>query len=166
MSPGTFPNPFSRRSAALLLILAAVVCLDQASKALVVGWIGPAADQHRFDLVSSILAIEYVENTGGAFGLLRDFGGAIVPLALLVVAVIVVVYARAHRPDVWTTFGIALLLGGAIGNLIDRVRQGFVIDFIAVGVWPRFNFADSAITLGIGLGAWRVLAVAEPDIEP
>ena len=152
---------FPRRCAGLLIILAVVVGLDQASKALVVEWIGPGSGQDRHDFVNPLLAFEYVENTGGAFGLLRSFGDLMAPLVLLVMIVVVVVYARTHHPDTWTTVGAALLLGGAIGNLIDRLRLGFVVDFVAVGAWPRFNVADMAITLGIILASWRILTAAE-----
>ncbi len=102
-----------------------------------------------FDLV-------LVFNTGAAFGLLRDAGGwqntAFIGFALLVSAFIVYALVRAHRSDLQVAVALALILGGALGNVIDRLLYGYVIDFIdlhyRVWHWPAFNIADAAITVG------------------
>jgi signal peptidase II len=63
-------------------------------------------------------------------------------------------YLRQERPPLWHTVAIGVIAGGAVGNLIDRVRLGYVIDFLAVGPWPNFNVADSAITVGVLTLIW------------
>ena len=123
---------------------AGVVALDQLTKALVRGAVA-RGDEHElilgFDLV-------HVRNTGVAFGLLAD-GGALLLIgtALALLALIAFFVLNSGRPLVWLPTG--LLLGGAIGNLIDRAHQGHVTDFLKFPHFPAFNVADIAITFGV-----------------
>jgi signal peptidase II len=135
----------------------AVVLLDQASKALVVDRLGPQAPTQELRLLGSTLALRYVENTGAAFGLLRGAGPALTVAAVLILVGLAVLYRRLADGSAWTAAAIGGIAGGAIGNLIDRIRLGYVVDFVAVGPWPTFNVADSAITIGVLLLAWRML---------
>jgi signal peptidase II len=132
------------------LIGVAVVAVDQWSKWLVT---------HRFALgeshpvIPSVLYLTYVHNRGAAFSLFQGQQLLFVLLAAAVIIWIVWELARGRgaTPMRWAW---GLILGGAAGNLIDRLRFGHVIDFIDLRVWPVFNLADSAITLGV---AWVIL---------
>ncbi|HEY4639863.1 MAG TPA: signal peptidase II [Thermoanaerobaculia bacterium] len=111
-------------------------------------------------LIPDFLQLVHVRNTGAAFGIGANADSAIVPLLLNLGAIgvffVVVAYAfRAAVTDRMLQTGLHLILGGAIGNLIDRFRLHYVVDFVDVFVkshhWPAFNVADSAICIGIGL---------------
>jgi signal peptidase II len=123
---------------------AAVVVADQVLKQLVVASI-ERGDEER---VVAGIKIVNVRNTGVAFGQLAG-GGAIVAVVIAVaVAALLVYFVRhAERRLMWLPTG--LLLGGAIGNIVDRVRIGAVVDFIKLPYWPAFNLADVAITFGV-----------------
>ncbi|MFT4037619.1 MAG: signal peptidase II [Thermomicrobiales bacterium] len=125
----------------------AVFIADRLSKAWVLEHLAPLQPP-RIDLIGTWLSLEYAENRGIAFGLLGGLGPLIVLLPMAVAAAVAVLYLRSADPPVWQTVGVGLLAGGAAGNLLDRWRLGYVVDFIAVGWWPNFNMADSAITIG------------------
>lgn len=145
------------------MIAGVVVGVDQLTKAAIAAWLGRSSSSHRVDIVGGVLGLHYVENTGAAFGVLPDRRAMLSVLALLVLGGLVVYYRRlVHRSPV-VTLGMGLLVGGALGNIIDRARLGHVIDFIAVGAWPKFNVADSAITIGVLLVAWRAMTASEPS---
>lgn len=125
-------------------VLAVVVAVDQGTKL----WVTGALERgERRDLLPLVDLVNS-RNTGVAFGLLQD-SGALVGIAVgVAVAALLVYFARnSHRPGLWLPVGI--LLGGALGNVIDRVREGAVIDFIKFPAWPAFNVADAAITVGV-----------------
>lgn len=143
--------PFHSNATVTAVVIAVVVALDYVVKWAVVDWLGPSAIDHRWELPSQLLAIEYVENSGAAFGLFAGRVWLISALAIVVAVLFVMLIATrldGHRVN---QVAIGLVLGGATGNMIDRIRLGYVIDYIAVGTWPRFNVADSAITLGMAL---------------
>lgn len=130
---------------AALALAAGVVVLDQLSKALVRGSLEPG---ERVDLVFGV-DLARISNRGIAFGFLGDGGAVVLVVTLLALVAMLVWFALApHRPGLWVAVG--LLAGGAIGNLIDRVRLDAVTDFIDPPLWPAFNVADVAITLGAG----------------
>jgi len=142
---------------ALGTIALAVVVTDQVTKALVVGWIGPDEAVSRREVGGPWLAFEYVENTGAAFGMFAGRTWLISVLALAVAAGFLLAFRRELPTRGTLRLSIGLVLGGGIGNLLDRIRLGYVIDFIAVAIWPRFNIADTAITVGLALLAIVVL---------
>lgn len=126
------------------LVTASVLALDQATKALVRSGIDPGA-RHRFlpaiDLVN-------VRNRGIAFGLFTENATLLTALTLAALALVLVYFARhTDRALAWLPTG--LLLGGALGNMFDRLHRGAVTDFIDVPLWPAFNVADMAITFGV-----------------
>lgn len=138
-----------------LAVAAPVVAIDRLTKDAVVRAIGPDAAQHRVDLLGQWVALEYAENRGAAFGLFGALSPLLPLVAIAIVLAIGVAYVRQRRPPLALTVVVGLAVGGAIGNLIDRVRLGFVIDFIAVGPWPNFNVADASVTLGVlGFIVW------------
>ena len=140
-----------------LILAAAVIVLDIWTKALVLARI----DLHEtIPIIPNFFQLVHVRNTGAAFGIGANASSKIVPLLLNVGAIavfcVVVVYAfRSAITDRLLQTGLHLILGGAIGNLLDRFRFGYVVDFLDVFVrdkhWPAFNVADSAICIGIAL---------------
>ena len=132
-----------------------VVVLDQISKAMVLRWM-PLFDS--IVVIPGFFNLTHVHNPGGAFGFLaqnsavwRDwlfFGAAFFALGILLYF-----YHRTPKSLPWLSFSLALIFGGAIGNLIDRIRFGEVVDFLDVYIshlhWPTFNVADSAVSVGI-----------------
>jgi signal peptidase II len=124
--------------------LAGVVALDQITKALVRGSVAVGDANSVFFGVDLV----HVRNTGVAFGALS--GGGLLVLAVTAVALIALItYFARHpdRPGLWLPTG--LLVGGAVGNIIDRIDSGAVTDFIKLPHWPAFNVADIAITVGV-----------------
>ena len=109
--------------------------------------------------------LTHVRNEGAAFSFLSDAGGwqrwLFVALALVASGVIVIWLLRLSVQERWQGFALALILGGALGNLTDRIRYGYVVDFIDVFYrhwhWPAFNVADSAISVGVAMLALDLL---------
>lgn len=126
------------------LVVALVLALDQATKALVRASIVPGEQNE----VLGPLSFVNVHNRGVAFGFLSGGGAIVLVVVLAALALLLVYFARhADRPLLWLPTG--LVLGGALGNLVDRIHQGYVTDFIHVPHWPAFNVADVAITCGV-----------------
>jgi len=126
------------------LVVVLVLAVDQASKALVRSSI--AEGNHRD--VAGPLTFVNVHNKGVAFGFLGGTGALVLVVTFAALALLLVYFARhAERPLLWLPTG--LVLGGALGNLLDRVHQGYVTDFIHVPHWPAFNVADMCITGGV-----------------
>lgn len=126
------------------LVFICVLGADQLVKALVTSSLARGEER---DVVAGIKLVN-VRNSGVAFGQLQN-GGVIVALLIALAVLALVVYFARHgrRPWVWLPTG--LLLGGAVGNIVDRLREGAVIDFVKLPHWPAFNVADSAITIGV-----------------
>lgn len=95
-----------------------------------------------------VFYITYVLNPGAAFGMLANQTSFFIVVSLLVIIGVLVGYRYLPRERVWTHIALGLVVGGAMGNLIDRVRLGLVIDFLDFKVWPVFNLADTAIVTG------------------
>ncbi|MFO1541239.1 MAG: signal peptidase II [Chloroflexota bacterium] len=152
----------SRPTLLFLLLALGVVLADQLTKAWVVASFAPAdalaaagSPGAPTEVLGTLVRIARTANAGGIFGL---FGDAALPLALagsLVCVAIVVVQLRAGRSDPLLAAALGLLLGGALGNLVDRVRLGYVVDFVDAGIgdlrWYTFNVADAAISIAIVL---------------
>jgi signal peptidase II len=140
-----------------LVTLATIVVLDQLTKAL----LQASLQLHEYKpLVAGLLSISHVRNRGAAFGLLSEAGlpyqGVLLSAVSFVALGAIAVYALRLPEDArLPRMALALVLGGALGNLVDRVRYGYVVDFIHVYwkqyQWPDFNLADSAISVGVAL---------------
>jgi signal peptidase II len=157
--PGT-TNPDARRAigpASFVALVAAILVLDQATKFVVASWLGPGAESRRWELAGRFLAFEYVENTGAAFGILAGQTWLLAALAVAVGGWFLAFHWRQVGGNRAVGFAVALIAGGALGNLIDRIRLGYVVDFVAVGTWPRFNVSDSAITIGVMILGYTIL---------
>lgn len=155
------PAGAARRGLIPPAIAVVVVALDQASKAVVTAWLGPGSPERRWEVLGRFLAVEYVENTGAAFGVLRGQGALISVVAAVILVAVVAGFWRAATRSPWLSFGLGLVVGGAAGNLIDRALLGYVVDFVAVGTWPKFNAADAAITVGVLLLGWGATAASD-----
>lgn len=141
----------------LYVLPAVIVLLDQATKWLVVQRLPLYED---VPLISGLLSLQHVRNSGAVFGFLSgtDFPGKPYAFALLSAAALLILayYARTvPAEERLPRLALSLVIGGAIGNLIDRVRFGYVIDFVKMywdtHVWPNYNVADSAISIGLVL---------------
>ncbi len=125
-------------------VFAVVLGADQAVKALVTASLARGEER---DVVAGIKLVN-VRNSGVAFGQLQNARAIVAVVIALALLALLVYFARnAWRPLVWLPTG--MLLGGAIGNIVDRLREGAVIDFVKLPHWPAFNVADSAITVGV-----------------
>lgn len=140
----------------LILVTAGViVVLDQWTKELVRQSIPKFRSTVPIPALGEYFLFEHVDNYGAAFGILQN-GGFIFPIIAAVVSLVILYYGLVHLPadQQFIRFLLGLQMGGALGNVIDRLAQGYVTDFIKVGIpgtyyWPNFNIADSAIVCGV-----------------
>jgi signal peptidase II len=132
-------------------LAALIVAADQAAKAWLSGFLAPGASA---EVLDGWVRLVFSQNRGGLFGLLQGQVLAFAAMSIVVIGLIVAYHARSGR-DPWLSLALGLLLGGAIGNLIDRLRFGYVIDFVDAGVgdlrWYTFNVADAAISTSLVL---------------
>ncbi len=160
-----------RKYAILLILTSTVMSLDQATKAMIVS---------RFRLneilpvIGGVFNITYVRNTGAAFGILQNANPVfrvpffiIVPLVALIA--IAMIFKKIADADAKLSVALSLVIGGALGNLVDRLRFGFVVDFLdfhwRVYHFPSFNVADSSICIGVGILMLDLLAQERDDKE-
>jgi signal peptidase II len=136
------------------VVVGIVVALDQITKQLVVAHVDRGDP---FELAFGF-EISNVRNSGIAFGLLSGASDALVLVLTLGALSLLVGYFAAHarRPELWLPVG--LVIGGALGNLADRVRMGAAVDFLDPPLWPAFNIADIAIVIGVALFVLLLLA--------
>lgn len=142
----------------MVLLTAFVIAFDQWTKFLVIERFRPG---ETISLISNFFSLTYVKNTGAAFGILAHADPAfrvpffvIVPLVAL--AAIGMIFRKLPDKDIKLATALSMVIGGAIGNLIDRIRLGFVVDFLDfhwryIYHFPAFNVADSAICVGVGI---------------
>ncbi len=160
---GTLLTIFGNRYARLVLIAGVVCIVDQIVKALIVSTV-PVYQS--ISVIPGFFNLTHIYNPGGAFGFLSGSSSELRHLFFLVssfvaMGLILYLYAKTPPGQGLLAFGLSLIMGGAIGNIIDRIRIGKVIDFLDVYImdlhWPAFNVADSAITIGIGLFVYHLL---------
>ena len=151
----------SARAWSLAGALAAVILVaDQVAKAAIEANLVPGEDVD----VLGPLGLTLSHNRGVAFGLAGGAGAPLIVLTVAALGVVAYLFARnPTRPGMWIAAG--LLAGGAIGNLVDRVRAGEVTDFVDLSPWPAFNVADIAITLGVLVLVYLYLREAEREPE-
>ena len=151
-----------RKYRILLIVFVLLLVLDQGSKLFV---------ERHFPLhqsreaIKGILNITHVQNRGAAFGFMADRQGAnifFVIMSFLAMALILYYFRRIEEGHLWSPFCLSLIFMGAVGNLIDRFRVGWVVDFLDFHYkgwhWPAFNVADAAITIGVLLLALKILS--------
>jgi signal peptidase II len=133
----------------LLSIAAIIILLDQLTKYFVRTNIH-VGNVFLPDLwISQYARIVNVKNTGAAFGMFQSLGGVFTILSFIVSLVILYYFPRVPAEDILLRLAMGMLLGGAVGNLIDRLIQGHVTDFISIWIFPVFNMADLSITTGV-----------------
>jgi signal peptidase II len=138
-----------RRWPLFLALAATVVAADQLAKAVVTSRLAPGES---VEVVGNLVRVVFGQNTGALFGLFKDNAVMFGVVSLIVIGLIVAYHWRA-APTLYLTVTLGLLLGGAVGNMVDRLRLGYVVDFVDVGLgnvrFYTFNVADSAISLAI-----------------
>lgn len=144
-------------SVPFLLLVALVLGIDQLSKYIIRANFQP---NESLPVINSVFHLTYVNNPGAAFGLLAYKTPVFVTVTLLVAVVILVAYRFLPPDRILLRLALALMLGGALGNLIDRLRFGYVVDFLDFRIWPVFNLADMAIVGGVILLCWELLGPA------
>jgi signal peptidase II len=146
------------RSDAVILVAVAtsVAVIDQLTKFALASAIDSRELAPRVEIVDGWLRLEYTENRGAAFGLFSGLAPIITGISIAIVASLLLYFFRQARPPIWQTVATGAVAGGALGNLLDRVRLGHVIDFVSVGPWPNFNVADSAIMIGVLVLVWGI----------
>lgn len=127
------------------LLAGSIFLLDQLSKFLISKNFSP---NESIEVVKNIFHLTLVHNTGAAFGIFKNQTLFFVLVSILAVAVIAAYIRKREKASFLRDAALALILGGALGNLVDRLRFGYVIDFLDFRIWPVFNVADSAITIG------------------
>ena len=145
----TSPNVRTSAYARAAIVMVVVLALDQLTKHTLAADIGVGETRKFLPLVDLV----HVRNTGVAFSLFSGGGAIVLVVTFLALAVLVGYFLkRPDRPWLWLPTG--LLLGGALGNLIDRIADGAVTDFIKLPHWPAFNIADISITFGVFALLW------------
>jgi len=137
------------RGGLFLIIAAFVVSLDQISKS----WVNSHLDLYETIPLIGCLSLTHVRNTGSAFGLFANQAFLLALVSIVGLVTILLFYRYLSKSNILGILALSLVFGGAVGNLIDRMRFGYVTDFIDVRLWgdfhwPTFNVADSAITVG------------------
>ena len=153
----------NRKYTIFSLTLIIVLLLDQVTKIFINS---SFVLYESLNIIPGLFNITYIRNPGAAFGFLADADPMFrsiffIAVSIVAVAIIVVVILKIKADELLSTFGLSLILGGALGNLIDRIRLGEVIDFLDFYLgsyhWPAFNLADSAISIGAGLLIWEIM---------
>jgi len=153
----------------LILVSAAVVLVDQVTKYLIVKAL---ALHQAVEVIPGLFNLTHILNPGGAFGFfatqslgVRRF--VFLFMSAIVAAFVVWIYHRVAKTHVFLSWGLAMIFGGALGNLIDRFRFGMVVDFLDVYIgsahWPAFNVADSAISVGMAILIYHVVFNKIPE---
>ena len=159
------PNKYTK----LTIVAGLIVLSDQISKALILKHL---PRHHSIPIIAGLFDITHIRNPGGAFGLMASMSPTVrtvvfLFISSLAVGLILYFYIKTPPSQALLATGFALIFGGAIGNLIDRVRFGNVVDFLDIYLgnlhWPAFNIADSAITVGIFIFIFHLLFKKMPE---
>lgn len=140
------------------IIVVSAIAADRMSKVICRQYLKPLES---VPVVEGIFHLTYVENTGAAFGMLRGSGWLLVLTSVLVSAAVVYLIRKTKHGSIGMRISLALVLGGAIGNLIDRTFFGYVVDFLDFRIWPVFNIADSCVVVGAMLLGYLVAVKGE-----
>lgn len=137
-----------------ITMLIVIVLIDQITKFLAYTYLQPHST---VPIINKFFYLTYVENRGAAFGIMQNYVWTLAIITSIII--IAAVYYLYINPDLNKTmrYSIALIIAGAIGNLIDRVRLGYVVDFFDFVVWPVFNIADSAVVIGTAILVFLLL---------
>ncbi len=154
----TTSSPGRGRPLSLLLLGASIVVADQIVKLIVVNAMRMGSS---IDVIGTFVRLTRTSNTGAAFGLFRGGSMWFVWISAAASIAIIAFSREIAKMRFWERTAFGLVLGGAVGNLVDRIRIGAVVDFIDIGFgalrWPSFNVADSAITIGVTILAIHIV---------
>ncbi len=137
----------------ILAIVSIVVLLDQLSKTIAINFLQLNTP---VTLIKNFFYLTLVHNRGAAFGMLRNQLFLFIAISIFAIFFIFF-HLREKKNSFLNKVSLSLILSGALGNLIDRLRFGYVIDFLDFRIWPVFNLADSALTIGALLLSWELL---------
>jgi signal peptidase II len=140
------------------VIVMSVIVIDQVTKYLSKAYIKPVGS---IPIVEGIFHLTFVENRGVAFGLLQNKGWIFVPITVVVALVIAFLLIKSKGKSRAVGLALAMILGGALGNMYDRIFLGYVVDFLDFRIWPVFNAADSSVVIGAGLLIFQILFKGE-----
>lgn len=132
----------------MLFIILGLILADQLSKQYIQSTMSL---EMSIAVIPNIFHITYILNPGAAFGILEHQRWFFIMIAIMMLGIIVYYYPKLKEEHPLVRLGTALLVGGAVGNLIDRVQTGYVVDFLDFRIWPIFNVADMGIVIGVGI---------------
>ncbi len=136
------------------IIVGLIICLDQLTKYIA---LDKLVGSESLPLIKNIFHLTLVKNSGIAFGLFPNGTIIFIIFSFLAAGIILGILLKKKIPEILPDTALALILGGAAGNLIDRLRWGYVVDFFDFRIWPVFNIADSAISVGVVLLSFYIL---------
>lgn len=139
-------------------LIAGIIVLDQLTKILIQR---NFALHESLEVIENVFHITFVPNYGAAFGILKDKTFFFILTSLIVIISFLFYLKYVPKEKKVLRYALVLQIGGAVGNLIDRIRLGYVIDFLDFRVWPVFNVADMAIVFGVGLLIYQLLLIPE-----
>jgi len=145
----------------VLQFAALVLLLDQLTKYLVIQMLSTGSS---FPF-QGFFRFTHVHNTGSAFGILQGLNTPLIFVSFIGIIILALIYRSHPHPSNLLRFSLALQLGGAFGNVVDRMRLGYVTDFIDIGPWPVFNLADASIITGLVILAWVLTRSGTPKEE-
>ncbi len=140
----------------IFITFACVLAIDQFSKYLV---LKNFALGESLAIIEDIFHLTYVQNRGAAFGILQNQISFFVIITLVVIVLLIYFYRQLPLDSIINKMALGLALGGTIGNFIDRVRLGYVVDFFDFRIWPVFNIADSAIVVAVIIFSYWILVI-------
>lgn len=140
-----------------IIIISAIVA-DRVSKIICRQYLRPLGS---IPVIKGVFHLTYVENTGAAFGMLQGNTWFLILTSALVSAVVAYLIWKVKPENRYVKLSLALILGGALGNLVDRVLLGYVVDFLDFRIWPVFNIADSCVVVGAILLGYFVVVKGE-----
>ena len=137
-----------------IVIILLGLAVDQLSKWLVVQSL-PLGASH--EILGSLLKLHYVQNTGAAWSLFRDSTFMLAIFSVLLLALLAVWFWLTSPEHFWQRLALSMVMSGALGNMVDRFRQGYVVDFLELPHWPVFNVADMLLCCGVAALALLIL---------
>ena len=148
-----------RQWVSLAAIVVAAVAADQLTKQVVARALTLGEEVQ----IAGPFSIHHVRNSGIAFGFFASATSIVIVVTAVAVGWMLVFFSRSGGRHPVLPVALGLVLGGSLGNLLDRVRLGYVVDFIAIGIWPKFNLADTMISIGIVLMLWSGMREHPPQ---
>ena len=154
----------SKHLSQLIIISGLVLALDQFSKLLILRYMDL---NQSIVIIENIFRLTYVRNTGAAFSILTGWVNLLIPISSLAVIFIIFFYLRLSKDERWMRVALSFVLGGALGNLIDRIAYRSVVDFLDFGWrnfrWATFNFADTFVDVGVAMIIIKIVFFGRKD---